>query len=157
MSTRYPEVHEQSGVEETLRPTKRPRFEMTNHPTTTQTWREMRSAYNVQMSQSKFTGICSYLYVILKWGFLLSVNDLDRFIYNHECFERKIPDLERACLDAVQPGIPAYHEWFLRNWEDNDMPARGVLNEHVLREIWRENPYTFLRTEYSLEFIAQVN
>ena len=112
------------------------------------------STYNVRIPTLQFVGLCAYLCAILRLRFPADTSDLDVFVCQYPAFEAERASLEHVQAGEEIPRLVSYHQWLrARQWSDH--PRNNVLTAHKLREIWAENPYTFLRVYTSFHYIVR--
>ena len=130
-------------------------------------YRRFQRAHSIEMSEGQFVGLCAYLCAILLWGYPIKEVDLDSFIVSYPTYYSLLPSLEAQQLSTTTLQIPSYHQW-LRQEDGRSAPVLNgppvasteddppiILTAAILREIWKQHPYTFLYTEESMEAISK--
>lgn len=126
-----------------------------NSETCTDTiYRMFREQYQLTISLQKFTGLCAYLFAILRLGFRINTSDMDRFIWQYMEFQEQHEMLVRRQIEQNTPRLPSYHHWFTTHVL---CPHTGtkILTAFKLWDIQREHPHLFLHAELSLEYISR--
>jgi hypothetical protein len=131
-----------------------PKKPIINKVVTAEVHRRFETLYQVEFSFNQFTGLCAYLCVLLRWGYCIATPDLDGFIYQYTRFASALANMEQHAI-TTDSSIPAYHQWYQRHKSPNPAPQR-ILDEPLLRDVWRENPWTFLLTQCSMEAIVKL-
>lgn len=129
--------------------TKRVCTTQTSSPTTDVIYQSFRDAYGLDYSRAQFVGVLAYLCSIMRppWRYTIHASVLDEFVLRYSQYHTLSSD--PRVLGTSSCAIPSYHLWFAHL----QLPVsrqNTILNEADLRQIWRENVYTFLHTERSL-------
>lgn len=122
--------------------------------TTQRVIQEMSTKHHLDMPPEQLVALCAYLCAVLQWGYRINTSDMDGFVVRYPDFEAKLEEFERQQVRQDSPCFPAYHQWYLEN-RPLTLPDAGILNEQVLRAVWRENPYTFVQIEHRLRAVAR--
>lgn len=100
--------------------------------------------YQVEMSRLTFTGLCTYLAVLVDWGFVIEEKALDQFLLGHDEF-----------MGLKAFGNMSYHEWFLMMVHTLPVQDRApILTLRLLKQICDENPYSYRLTLEQMEALA---
>ena len=95
--------------------------------------RQFEDQYRTSLSSIVFRGLCSYLYVLLQWGYTLQPPAFDSFILAYPRF------LE--CCQTLHDNS-SYHVWLLDHGLTTGIRGH-ILSLEALSSIRAENPYTF--------------
>ena len=127
-----------------------------HQPETDAAYAQVQLILQNEMPRPQFVGLCAYLCTILTWGYSIHVNQLDAFILRYPEYEAVYPQFQVEFEKKKTDGIPSYHYWFHTDSTTNPAMTQGViLWESRLRNIGRENPFSFMCAELNLNFIAE--
>jgi len=110
---------------------------------TSKTYRKFQQLQNVKLSGVVFRGLCAYLYNIRAWNYKIDQSSLDGFICSYSTF---------TLLRGNTPD--SYHVWF-HNHGSTITAVPQILDDDLLEQISRENPYHFMYARKCLEAIVQ--
>lgn len=115
---------------------------------------------NIFLPRSMYVGLCTYLYTLIKWNWIISECQFDNFITQYHRYLQEFPFGDSSC--------PSYHHWFeerpglagLQTGQpSNNTPTQqSIMTLDILNNIAVENPFSVCSTEMSFRCaISRIN